>query len=257
MPFELFIALRYLRRQAEAGVHLAHLRRVDPRRRRRRAWRWSIALALMTGLQRRAARSHRRLDGARLRLEGGRGRRRRLRSRKPRSSTTVPRVDRRRAGASWARRWSPPTAARRSSPSRASIRRSRPKVTDIDAIGRRRGSSRTLAAGRPTVSTASSSATTWPAARRVRRRHGDAADAAGHAVAARHDAAHAPLKVVGIFSLGLFEFDSSYGFVSLPVARAAARTRRGRTSSSCASTTSTRAPEVADDIPEQARARTT
>ena len=57
-------------------------------------------------------------------------------------------------------------------------------------------------------------------ARRRRRRHGVAADAAGDAVADGHDAAaRARLRVAGIFSLGLYEFDSTYGFVSLDVAK--------------------------------------
>ena len=44
-------------------------------------------------------------------------------------------------------------------------------------------------------------------------------DAAGHAVADGHAAAARRLRVVGIFSLGLYEFDSTYGFVSLDVAK--------------------------------------
>ena len=58
-------------------------------------------------------------------------------------------------------------------------------------------------------------------------------------------------KVVGIFSLGLYEFDSGYGFVDLDVAEVAARQGRSRTSSSCGSTTCSRRRRSPTHIPEQ------
>ena len=49
-------------------------------------------------------------------------------------------------------------------------------------------------------------------------------DAAGHAVADGHDpAARAASRVAGIYTLGLYEFDSAYGFVVARLRAAAAR----------------------------------
>ena len=59
--------------------------------------------------------------------------------------------------------------------------------------------------------------------------------AAGSAVADGHDAARGAFKVAGIFNLGLYEFDSAYGFVQLDVAKRCS-TRTRRPTSSCGST---------------------
>ena len=58
-------------------------------------------------------------------------------------------------------------------------------------------------------------------------------------------------KVVGIFSLGLFEFDEAYGFVHLTVAAAPARQARTRTSSRSGSTTCSPRRRSPTAIPER------
>ena len=61
---------------------------------------------------------------------------------------------------------------------------------------------------------------------------------------------HAPRsQVAGIFSLGLYEFDSAYGFVSLDVAKRLLGKDSRSISSSCGSTTSHARREVAEAIP--------
>ena len=159
MPFELQIALRYLlakRRQvfisvislvSTLGVTVGVMALV-------------IALAIMTGPAAGAARSHSRLDGARLRVEARRHRRlprrgRAARSRCPASLGGAPADLRQGADVERA-------ATRRSSPSRASIPRSSADVTEVgramtdgslDGLDRRRPR---------TALPASSSATIWP-----------------------------------------------------------------------------------------------
>ena len=64
------------------------------------------------------------------------------------------------------------------------------------------------------------------------------------------------LRVAGIFSLGLYEFDSTYGYVSIDVAQAAVREGSRSISSSCGSTTSYRAPEVARAVLERSATTT-
>ena len=96
------------------------------------------------------------------------------------------------------------------------------------------------------------------AARRRGRRRRDAADAAR--ARCRRWASfrgRGGLRVVGIFKLGLYEFDSSLRLRLARVGRARCSTRPGRTSSSCASTTSTRRRRSPTRIPRAARRRST
>ena len=120
-PSNCYVALRYLlakRKQAFISRHLADL---DARRRRRRhgAGHRAGADDRPAG---RAARPHPRLDGARLRLEGRRHRR--LPTPKSSKLRQMPHVDRRGAGDPRQGADHQRAATRRSSTSRASIRRS-------------------------------------------------------------------------------------------------------------------------------------
>ena len=91
MPYELQVAIRYLRRPAPAGLHLADLARLGARRRRRRdgAGRRAGADDRAAG---RDARSDARLDAAHLRRAGSRRAASPIRRRSGRSCTALPHV---------------------------------------------------------------------------------------------------------------------------------------------------------------------
>ena len=168
LPFELHIALRYLLARREAGLHLGHLAHLDARRGGRRDGARHRARADDRPAGR-AARSHPRLDGARLRLEAGGHR-----------ATTAPRRAKLRAVAARARRRARDPrqgarhdrpAARPSSPSRASTPRSSRASPTSGARCERAASA--ISARRPRTAPPGIAARRGPrhAARRRRRRH--------------------------------------------------------------------------------------
>ena len=220
MPFELQIALRYLlgrRRQAfisiislvstlgvTVGVHGADL-----------------AMAMMTGLQ---SELRDRILGSTahvVRVQDDRHRR--TITPRSRRSRKIPRV----VGAA------PAIIGRALASSRGADAFISFKGIDpaLEAIGHRnREIDRGGEAGRPEADGARTTTTASCWARISRSSSassvGDthhAAHAAGHAESVhRHDAAHrGTLRVAGIFRLGLYEVDNTFGFVSLDVAQAA------------------------------------
>ena len=217
-------------REAQAGVHLADLAHLDARRRCRRH-----GAAHRAGADDRpagrAARSHRRLDRARLRLQGGRHQRLPSgdveRCARCRTSSAPRRRARARADASAG----PTAGVHHDQGHRSGARADRHRHVGTSMHSR-------------AASTRSAPTTDGPAgillgkdlARQARR----VASATrcrsltpqGTLTPIGHDAAHArSFKVVGIFKLGLYEFDSRLRLRRISTSRSACSTRTRRTSS--------------------------
>ena len=251
LPFELHVALRYLlakRKQAfisvislisTLGVTVGVMALV-------------IALALMTGLQQELRDRILGSQPAHLRLEDRRHRRLPRRGRQAAAAAA-----RRRRGAGDPRPGADLGAARD-----AAVHQIKgidpalePQVTDIRRAMQSGSLDALDDAGRRAAGGILLGKDLAAQARRRRRRLGVGADAAGHAVADGHACRGTRrLRVAGIFSLGLYEFDSTYGFVSLDVAKRLLGKDRS-TASSCASTTSIAAPQIARSITDAARRR--
>ncbi len=211
LPFELFVAVRYLlARRKQAFISLISL--ISAVGVAVGVMALLIVLALMTGLQ---GELRDRIVGSAAHVyvlkAGGLGERRRggqEGARACRASSA-----RRRSCSGWGWRRAP--AAASSSRSRASIPSLEPGVTNV---GRSMtvGEPRRADAGRRGRWRASSSARTWRRSLGVSLGDGvEVLTPEGTLTPFGVSARQRAFKVVGMFSLGLFEFDNSYGFVHL------------------------------------------